>query len=113
MNVDGNMDSMVEDMFSTMLQKEHFQEPMREIADKYPAWLEKNESKCSAEEFSNYKKQYECFQKILNCYKSEETDTQKVMELMREMQDYGQPPEDIVSDMMPPMDGSADPLKML
>lgn len=107
----GSVDSMVENMFSTMLQKEHFEQPMRDIADRYPGWLKENESKCSAEEFANYNKQYKCFQKILDCYKSEPADTKKIMEYMKEMQEYGQPPEEIVSEMMPNMGG--DPSNML
>jgi len=107
MDTDGKtgVDDIVEKMFSNMLQKEHFEQPMRDIAEKYPPWLEANKSKISAEEFENYEKQYDCFQRILESYKAEPVDTNLIMNLMKDMQEYGQPPEEIVTDMIPTLDG--------
>ena len=65
------------------------------------------------------KKQCNCFQNLVHVYESEPDNVGKLMELMQEVQEYGQPPAEIIQDIapglelddegMPKVDGSTMP----
>lgn len=95
------MDAMVEEMMSKMMSKEYLSQPMRDICERYPAWLRENQSKYSTEEFRNFEKQYECFQRICKEFDKDPQDSKAVMDLMNELQQYGSPPKDIVKSLLP------------
>jgi hypothetical protein len=100
------LDKMMESIMGQMLSKDYLYQPMKDIADKYPKWLEENESKLYTKEVEMYKKQQDCFQRICHVFESTPNDTQKVTMLMQEMQNYGKPPDSLVAGILPPgMDG--------
>ena len=75
----------------------------------YPGWLSENKDKLDAQAHRNYTKQYELMEKICTEFESEEAsdseERQKqrfetVMEYMQQMQEYGQPPKEIVGEMV-------------
>lgn len=59
---DGESDEDFSKMLLTMMEqltsKEILYEPMRELADKYPEWLRKNEGKEPSEDIERYRDQY-------------------------------------------------------
>lgn len=58
-------------MMEQLTNKDILYEPMRELADKYPEWLQTNESKLPPAEFQKYSEQFEYVKEI--CAKFEET----------------------------------------
>lgn len=82
-----------------MLSKEYLYEPMKEISEKYPEWMEKNKDKHSEAEMKQYGMQHKCFIRICEAFDEDPENNSKVMELMTEMQMYGQPPAELVEDM--------------
>merc|ERR1711964_716827 len=56
--------------------------------------------KVPEEELKNYRKQYDCFQRICQILETSD-DCSQVMDLMQEMQNYGNPPSEIVGDLLP------------
>lgn len=46
-------------------------------------------------------KQCECFQKLVKVYETTPDDTKQLMSLMQEVQEFGQPPAEIIKDIAP------------
>lgn len=60
-----------------------------------------NRRDLSESEYGNYGKQYQTFQKILAVYDTEPDNFPRLMELMYDIQYYGQPPFEIIRDLAP------------
>ncbi|VAI59253.1 unnamed protein product [Triticum turgidum subsp. durum] len=99
-----DMDSIVETMMKQLLSKEILYEPMKDIVEKYPKWLEDNKSKISKEEYERYSNQLELMLKLNEVYEHEPENMSKVFEIMQNMQECGQPPSDLVQDIVPDLD---------
>lgn len=102
-NVDDEdaMSSVVDGMMKQLLSKEFMYEPMKDIADGYPKWLAENKDKISKEEYEKYGKQYQYFQKIVHLYENEPENHDRLSDLMNCLQEYGQPPADLVQELAP------------
>jgi peroxin-19 len=48
------MESIVETMMQQFLSKEILAEPMKEIGERYPKWLEEHKASLSKEEYERY-----------------------------------------------------------
>lgn len=75
----------------------------------YPEWLETNKEKIDSRQYEDYRKQFELMKQICAEFESEEAgDTEqrkqqrfdKIMDFMQQMQAYGQPPQEIVGEMV-------------
>uniref|UniRef100_A0A0D9YW03 trehalose-phosphatase n=1 Tax=Oryza glumipatula TaxID=40148 RepID=A0A0D9YW03_9ORYZ len=99
-----DMDSIVETMMQQLLSKEILHEPMKDIVEKYPKWLEENKSKISKEEYERYNNQLELMMKLNEVYEKEPENMAKIFEIMQNMQECGQPPSDLVQDIAPDLD---------
>ncbi|KAK1430542.1 hypothetical protein QVD17_13356 [Tagetes erecta] len=102
-----DMESIVETMMQQLLSKEVLHEPMKEIGERYPKWLEDNKSKLSQEEYNRYFHQHELIKDLNVVYDTEPGNFNKIIELMQKMQECGQPPNDIVKELAPDFDISA------
>ncbi|KAK8968838.1 Peroxisome biogenesis protein 19-1 [Platanthera guangdongensis] len=99
-----DMESIVESMMQQLLSKEILQEPMKEIGQRYPKWLQEHKDKLSKEEFDRYYQQYELMLKLNDVYEEDPNNFPKIVDLMQKMQECGQPPSDIVQDLAPGFD---------
>ncbi|KAF0922111.1 hypothetical protein E2562_024682 [Oryza meyeriana var. granulata] len=99
-----DMDSIVETMMQQLLSKEILHEPMKDIVEKYPKWLEDNKSKINKEEYERYSNQLELMMKLNEVYENEPENMTKIFEIMQNMQECGQPPSDLVQDIAPDLD---------
>ncbi|KAL5208598.1 hypothetical protein ABZP36_033033 [Zizania latifolia] len=99
-----DMESIVETMMQQLLSKEILYEPMKDIVEKYPKWLEDNKSKISKEEYKRYQNQLELMMKLNNVYENEPENMTKIFEIMQNMQECGQPPSDLVQEIAPDLD---------
>mmetsp|Transcript_20451 Transcript_20451/g.42030 ORF Transcript_20451/g.42030 Transcript_20451/m.42030 type:complete len:366 (-) Transcript_20451:52-1149(-) len=99
LDTDNFMDGMMEELLS----KELMYEPMKQVTEKFPSWLEAQKGKLSPEEWDKRNKQFACFQKLVAAYEGTESEqqTMKILELMQEVQEYGQPPAEIIQDIAP------------
>lgn len=98
-------DAMVERLVAQMLGREYLHQPMLEIARSYGPWISERRDRLTAEELANYEGQHRCFQRIVAVYEEKRPtgeESKAVMELMNEMQAFGQPPPELVSDLLPP-----------
>ncbi|OWR47617.1 putative house keepingprotein [Danaus plexippus plexippus] len=136
---DGNMFlPFMQGMMQSLLSKEVLYPSLKELVDKYPDWLRDNKGKLPQEDYERqvpralimiswklyniYTLVYEKQQSLMNQVCSElepeqESDPEdvkrkrfeKVLKLMQQMQDLGQPPTDLVGDMAVPPEGFAAP----
>ncbi|XP_009605553.1 peroxisome biogenesis protein 19-1 [Nicotiana tabacum] len=102
-----DMESIVETMMQQLLSKEILHEPMKEIEERYPKWLEDNKAKLSTEDYERYRHQYELIRDLNKVYETEPSNFNKIVELMQKMQECGQPPNDIVHELAPDFDISS------
>nr|GLL44984.1 peroxisome biogenesis protein 19-1-like isoform X1 [Ipomoea trifida]GMD79818.1 peroxisome biogenesis protein 19-1-like [Ipomoea batatas]GMD81013.1 peroxisome biogenesis protein 19-1-like [Ipomoea batatas] len=102
-----DMESIVETMMQQLLSKEILHEPMKEIEERYPKWLEENKAKLPNEEYNRYNHQYEHIKELNTVYETEPANFNKIVELMQKMQECGQPPNDIVTELAPDFDLSS------
>ncbi|XP_057804623.1 peroxisome biogenesis protein 19-2 isoform X2 [Salvia miltiorrhiza] len=99
-----DMESIVETMMQQLLSKEILYEPMKEIGERYPTWLEENKGKLTDEEYARYSHQYQFIKDLNQVYEAEPENFNKIVELMQKMQECGQPPNDIVQELAPDFD---------
>ncbi|OEU16866.1 Pex19 protein, partial [Fragilariopsis cylindrus CCMP1102] len=97
-----------------LLSKELMYEPMKQVTEKFPLWLEQNKNKISEKEWNQRNNQYGCFQKLVQVYEEQDNDnssnnnnnngttsTGRLLELMQQVQEYGQPPCEIINEIAP------------
>ncbi|KAF8379233.1 hypothetical protein HHK36_028665 [Tetracentron sinense] len=99
-----DMESMVETMMQQLLSKDILHEPMKEIGERYPKWLEEHDSELSKEEYDRYNRQYGFIKDLNGVYDNDPGNFPKIVELMQKMQECGQPPNDIVQELAPDLD---------
>lgn len=97
----GDVDKMVEKMMQELVSKEYLYEPMKDVCDRYPKWLEENKGKHSNEDYDKYVQQYGCFKRVVAALEEVPENKEKLFLLMTEVQNYGPPPQELVGDMLP------------
>lgn len=98
------MESVVETMMQQLLSKEILHEPMKEIGERYPKWLEDHKTNLSTEDYERYSHQYQLIKDLNEVYDNDPSNFNKVVELMQKMQECGQLPNDIVQELAPDFD---------
>lgn len=92
---------VVDGMMRQLLSKELMYEPMKQVCDKYPEWLAMQSEALSKEDYERYGAQYQYFQRIVAVYETEPDNFPRIMELMQDVQQYGQPPSEIIKELAP------------
>ena len=101
------MESLVDTMMQQLLSKEILHEPMKEIAKKYPKWLEDHLNELPLEDYNRYHSQYQFIVNLNEVYENDPENFSKIFDIMQKMQECGQPPNDIVQELAPDLDFSA------
>ncbi|KAJ3190051.1 hypothetical protein HDU85_000342 [Gaertneriomyces sp. JEL0708] len=109
----GDFDNVFGGLMEQLMSKELLYEPMKDLAARYPEWLQANESKIAKDELDKYRQQYEYVLEIVKVYdqSGEEVTAEEgkhVAELMQKMQDCGNPPEEILKELAPGMELGSD-----
>ncbi|KAJ1975400.1 Peroxisome chaperone and import receptor [Dimargaris xerosporica] len=111
--VDGqDFEGMMESILEQVMTKDVLYEPMQELARKYPDWLAARKESLPAAEYNQYAKQLRYIEQIVAFYDAPDYDRvsqtdqgqKKIVELMKEMQDCGQPPKELLKEIAPDMD---------
>ncbi|RHY29060.1 hypothetical protein DYB32_005485 [Aphanomyces invadans] len=76
---------LVDGMMQQLLSRDVMYDPMKQICEKYPAWLAEKEPHLSKEDYERYGKQYQYFQQILAVYENEPDNYARLSELMQEV----------------------------
>ncbi|POS85355.1 hypothetical protein EPUL_000703, partial [Erysiphe pulchra] len=92
-------------MMEQLTNKEILYEPMKELNENFPGWLEKNAKDVDKADLERYKKQQIYVNEIVKRFESEKyndnsaSDKEYIVERMQKMQTAGSPPSDLVGDM--------------
>ncbi|KAJ3988864.1 Pex19 protein family-domain-containing protein [Lentinula detonsa] len=102
--------SFLESMMGQLMNKEVLYEPLKELNEKFPPFLANPPSVLSSADQTRYEKQYDCVKRIVTIfddpsYKEGGSDAAKVVDLMGELQTYGNPPESIIGSVPPELMG--------
>ncbi|XP_002976649.2 peroxisome biogenesis protein 19-1 [Selaginella moellendorffii] len=108
-----DLESLVGNFMQQILSKEILHEPMKEIGERYPSWLEANKSKLSKEDRDRFSKQHQLILELCRVYDTTPGDFDKITELMQSMQGCGQPPAEIVAELAPGLQLGEDGLPQL
>lgn len=109
-NEQNNLLPFMQGMLQSLMSKDVLYPSLKDILDKFPGWLQENASKISAEDKERYEKQQQLMEKVCTELESEtENDGadqkqarfEKVLGLMQKLQDFGQPPTELVGDVGP------------
>jgi hypothetical protein len=93
---------LIQGMMKQLLSKDVLYEPMKEMRDKYPQWLQDNKEKLSREDWNKYLLQFTHIEEIIALYEKDgEKDFDRILKLMREVQECGHVPAEIVKQLAP------------
>eukprot|EP01083_Nonionella_stella_P205732 748912_1 len=107
------MGQVVNGMMKQLLSKEFMYEPMRDICKRFPSWLSEHKESLSKDDYERYGKQYQYFQRIVYLYENDPDNSERLTELMNDLQEYGQPPPDLVSELAPDLEFDDDGMPKL
>ncbi|KAK3626572.1 Peroxisome chaperone and import receptor [Elasticomyces elasticus] len=104
---EGDFNTMLMNMMTQLTNKEILYEPMKELHDKFPAWMErhKNDGSVGKEDMARYVEQQVLVGEIVGRFERKgytdenEGDREFIVERMQKMQSAGSPPPDLVGDM--------------
>ncbi|ORZ39751.1 Pex19 protein family-domain-containing protein [Catenaria anguillulae PL171] len=100
-------DSVLEGMMESLMAKDILHEPLRDLTDRYPAYLAENKDKLPADEYDRYTKQLTLMKQVITIYEENEgsgedaDQSKKVIQLMTEIQELGQPPAELMRELVP------------
>ena len=95
------LEGMMDAMMMQLMSKDVLYGPMKHMEARFPEWLAENPEGLDEAGLEPYRKQFACVQALVVCYDTEPDNFDKVVELMQDLQDAGQPPEVIVRELSP------------
>jgi peroxin-19 len=97
-------------MMGEMLNKETLYTPVKHIVSIYPDYISNNRAVLTKEVIVQYEKQFDCFTRLLAVLELSDADQKKteIMTLLTEVQEYGNPPQEVLSQLMPGLSFDAD-----
>ncbi|KAF2662282.1 Pex19-domain-containing protein [Lophiostoma macrostomum CBS 122681] len=102
---DEDFSKMLMGMMEQLTNREVLYEPMKELNDKFPAWMETNKEKTPKDDLKRYEEQQVLVKEITARFErtgysdSNASDREYIVERMQKMQAAGSPPPDLVGDM--------------
>ena len=106
-------DDAIDGVMKQLLSKDLMYEPMKEVSARFPKWLAENKEDLSEEDYQKYGTQYQYFQRIVHVYETEPDNFPRIQELMQQIQDFGQPPVDIIRSLAPELEFDSDGMPMM
>ncbi|KAG6847203.1 hypothetical protein H0H93_009558 [Arthromyces matolae] len=101
-NNDEDMQGLLESMMGSLMSKEVLYEPLKELSESFPPYVQNPPTPLSPEDKKRYELQIVCIQKILAefdkpTYNDEDpTSRSTITNLMSEMQEHGSPPAELM-----------------
>ncbi|KAI0909989.1 Pex19 protein family-domain-containing protein [Ustulina deusta] len=92
-------------MMEQLTNKEILYEPMKELNDKFPGWMEKNKDTLAKDDLKRYQEQQVLVAEMVTKFEeatysdSKPADREYIVDRMQKMQAAGSPPHDLVGDM--------------
>ncbi|KAJ3810401.1 Pex19 protein family-domain-containing protein [Lentinula aff. lateritia] len=102
--------SFLESMMGQLMSKDVLYEPVKELNEKFPPFLANPPTPLSSADQTRYEKQYDCVKRIVAIfddpsYKEGGSEGAKIVDLMGQLQTYGNPPESMMGSVPPELLG--------
>lgn len=108
-----DFDQVVDNVMRQLLAKDLMYEPMKLVCDTYPEWLAEHRDGMTEDEYARYGAQYQYFQRIVAVYQREPDNFNRLVELLQDLQNFGQPPAEIIKDLAPGLEFNADGMPIM
>ncbi|ORY24306.1 Pex19 protein [Naematelia encephala] len=100
---DDDFGGLLDGMMASLMTREVLEEPMSELASKYPAYLASPPAGTSSADIKTYTAQHVLVDQIVATFRkpgySDEQDGKEIARLVGEMQDLGGPPKEIMGEL--------------
>jgi len=93
------MNKMLENMMKQVMSKEVMYEPVKAITEEYPKLLSKKG--ISPEDRGRYELQYTAYRALRVTFEQEAENTEKIVQIMQDLEKYGQPPDEVMKLLSP------------
>ncbi|KAG2381951.1 hypothetical protein C9374_005743 [Naegleria lovaniensis] len=105
---EGAFSGLLQKMMEVLMSPDILRQPMEELREKYPVWLKEKKGQVPEDEYQRVQRQYDLCCKICRVYETQQYPDaiDELIELMKAMQEQGQPPEEIVSQLSKPEGGN-------
>ncbi|KAL8804099.1 MAG: hypothetical protein Q9200_005961 [Gallowayella weberi] len=96
---------MLMTMMEQLTNKDILYDPMKELNEKFPAWMSRNKPSVNVDDLSRFEKQQKLIAEIVGKFEQKSysddnaEDREYIVERMQEMQAAGSPPADLIGDM--------------
>lgn len=104
--------SVVDGMMRQLLSKDIMLVPMKAICDAFPEWLAVHGPELDRTQYESYGRMYQTFQKM-DTYETQPDNFPRLLELMQDMQECGNPPAEIIAKLAPGLQMGSDGLPMM
>lgn len=95
----GGLPTNIDGMMQQLVSRDIMYEPMSAIVERLPTWLIEHGPRLSSSERERYDAQLTAFRRVLAHYDAEPGNFPRLMELLADLQNYGQPPPDLVREL--------------
>eukprot|EP00884_Botryococcus_braunii_P000417 jgi/Botrbrau1/10376/Bobra.146_2s0014.1 len=94
-----DLTALAETFMQGLLSKEVLYQPMKDIAERYPAWLDANRGLVEEAQYSVYEQQYSLTRTIVAEFERDSHRQDVILNLVQEMQATGAPPQEIMAEV--------------
>lgn len=94
------MNKMLENMMKQVMSKEVMYEPIKAITEEYPKFL--SQKGIPAEDRARYENQFAAYKALRTVFEQEGENPDKVVQIMQDLEKYGQAPDEIMKHLTPP-----------
>ncbi|KDQ10644.1 hypothetical protein BOTBODRAFT_35973 [Botryobasidium botryosum FD-172 SS1] len=107
---EAGLQKLLEGMMGELMSKEVLYEPLKELDDKFPEYLAKNDATLSSDDSKRYKSQRTIVKRIVEIFEDPDysddslESSAEILHLMNEMQSLGTPPPEIMGPLPPGFD---------
>lgn len=113
---DGQLSGVLQGLMQSLMSKEILYEPMKDLGEKYPEYIEQHKATLKPDELKRYQDQSALVGRIVAIFQTpgysdeDPVRSAEVLTLMNEMQALGSPPQEIMGDMPPGFEAGPDGL---
>ncbi|KAI0037111.1 Pex19 protein [Vararia minispora EC-137] len=118
-NIDEDLHGIIEGMMGQLMSKDVLYDPLKELQDKFPPYMQEHAATLKFEDKRRYDAQIITINKIMAvfadpAYKDEDPEkSAEIVALMSEMQSHGSPPEELMGPLPPGVNLGADGMPKL
>ncbi|KAG8835475.1 Peroxisome chaperone and import receptor, partial [Serendipita sp. 399] len=118
-DTDGNVQGVLETLMGQLMSKDILYEPLKELNEKFPEYLENNRGMIATEDQVRYDKQKTIVSEVIAIFEAPDysdtnpVTTAEILTDLEQMQEYGSPPAEIMGTLPPGFDVGPDGLPSL